>query len=140
MESGNLIVGTGVEALLYMIAQNADEPAPASFAVTSLRLGVGTTPPIDSDKSLESEVYAVNFEAGEKLVVPASREVIFTHLLASADGNDYRYAEAGLVMRDASLPTFSKLFARYVHPPYDKTVGVEALYEWRVSIRTLSNT
>ena len=139
IESSNLIVGDGVEALLYMIAQNSDGPAPASFAMTSLRLGTGTTPPTDSDRSLESEVYAVNFGAGEKLVVPANREVVFTHVLGSSDGNGYRYSEAGLVMRDAELPTFSKLFARYVHPPFDKTIGVTATYTWHVAIRTLSN-
>ena len=139
MESSNLIVGDGVEAMLYLIAQNSGDPSASSFAVTSLRLGTGTTPPTDADKSLESEIYAVNFGVGEKLVVPANREVIFSHTLGTADGNGYQYAEAGLVMRDAALPTFSKLFARYVHPPYAKTIGVQAVYEWHVSIRTSSN-
>lgn len=139
MESSNLIVGDGVEALLYLIAQNYGGPDPASFAVTSLRLGTGATPPTDADKSLENEVYAVNFGVGEKLVVPANREVIFSHTLSTSDANGYRFSEAGLVMRDAALPTFSKLFARYVHPAYDKTSSVQALYEWHVSIRTSSN-
>lgn len=136
MESTNTIVGDGLEALLYLITQNTTEPAPANFAISSLRLGTGTTPSTQADKSLESEVYAVNFGTSEKLVVPASREVIFTHVLGSSEGNGYRYSEAGLAMRDASLPTFSKLFARFVHPPYDKISGVEATYEWHIGIST----
>ena len=140
MQSSNLIVGDGIIALLYMIAQNTTDPAPSTFAVASLRLGTGTTPPNDGDKNLETEMYAVNLTDSDKLVVPASREIVFSHLLTSSDGNGPKYAEAALVMADASLPAYSKVFARYTHPPFTKTVDNEALYEWHIGIRAASNT
>lgn len=140
MQSPNLIVGDGLISLLYMISQNSTDPAVTSLAIRSLRLGTGGTPPTDADKNLESEVYAVNLVESDRLVIPASREIIFSHLLGSADGNGYKYREAGLVMADASLPAYSKVFARYTHPPFTKTIDNEAQYEWNIGLRAASNT
>lgn len=139
MESPNLIVGDGIVALLYLLTQNESGPSANGFSIKSLRLGTGATPPTDADKNLETEVYAVNLEENEKLVIPANREIVFSHLLASADGNGYKYREAALVMADASLPSYSKVFARYVHPPFTKTVDNEAQYEWHIVMRAASN-
>ena len=147
----NQITNGGREVVLALLAQDPGGAYPVQVnpeygQIWSLAIGTGSAPPDVGDISLYSEVVP----PGGRLVltIPAEREYVIT------PGSVYEIqihkelpphtltgtflAEAGLYTRgdndDPSLSADQVLYARQIHPVFEKGEFMAVEYDWRLGM------
>lgn len=129
----NMIVGTGLTAVLQLLAQKTGDPAPTTLSITGLRVGTGTTPPVRGNTNLQSPVYTNPLADGDKVETTSGTwELrILSTLPNGTNGDPYNnvtLSEAGLIMGT------NILFARQIYPGIPKNTANVIEYDWRISL------
>lgn len=158
-EIRNTITYVALRGLVNLISQKTTS-TPADFAVSYLRVGTGTTPPVRADINLELPApnAAAPFtilldDAAKFLTVSNPFEMKIVATLGAGDLNGLDLTEAGLLIRGGTTatipappvspavylpaPTFyPELFARQIHPAIPKSGALVVDYDWRISFTT----
>lgn len=127
----NTITYDGLNSSLYLWAQ--DGITPSDYQIATLVPGTNNQPPTRGDTSVISPIVAgdwITLAAGNRLVSPATGELIITATLGNAQGNvsPSQLTEVGLLLGNGSL------FARQVHPGFAKTNAFTLTYTWRIAV------
>lgn len=125
----NTITYTGLNALLTLLAQASITPV--DYAARRLVPGTNGTPPTPGDLALGAPVGSsdqvvlsgVNFSHNT-----SSRELIISGTLTTGQANGLVLREIGLQLQNGSL------FARQVHPFFEKDGSMSVTYTWRISV------
>jgi hypothetical protein len=155
-EIRNTITYVALKGLVNLISQKTTV-TPADYAVTYLRLGTGTTPPVRSDINIEipapsaaAPLDLVLGDAEKYLTVTNPFEMKIITTLGAADLNGLNLTEAGLFIRGTTTPTipappvspaqytgdlthYPELFARQIHPAIPKSAAFVVDYDWRIA-------
>lgn len=143
IEIRNKITFLAADVLLELIAQRATDPAPATNAIFSMRMGTSNTAASRADTNLGAFVIGKELADVDKVTgVPG--ELQFSATLEAADANGSTLQEAGLFTTgDAGTPTPSdtpgvapgdpRMFARQIHPAIIKSVAIAIEYSWRIA-------
>lgn len=131
--------GNVVRALL---AQRATDSAASAYSLGSMRFGTSSVAATRADTDLIAEVSAVRKELTDGVKLDgATGELVVQATLASGDGNGNTFQEAGLFTLGTGtyndpVGTPLLMFARQVHAPLAKTVGIALDYEWALQFTT----
>lgn len=134
--------GDIVRALLAQRTVPTD-PAPAEYALGSMRFGTSTTAPTRYDTDLLTEVPVLSVRkqlTDAKKVNGVSGEISLLATLDTTDANGYTLSEAGLftagTVWNNSVGGSLQLFARQVHAAIPKTSSISLDYTWTLQFTT----
>lgn len=124
----NTITYLGLNALLALLAQTVD---PTTYAAAKLVPGTSGTPPTPGDLAMGSPVSApghITLGGANFSHSWAARELTITATLEEGQANGQTLREIGIALADGSI------FARQVHPGFEKTEIMTVVYTWRIAI------
>lgn len=124
----NTITYVGLNALLTLFAQVSITAS--DYAPRKLVPGTNATPPTPGDIAMGAPVSApdqVTLTGPSFTHNTASRELVITGTLATTQANGLTLAEIGLVLNNGTV------FARQVHPAFEKDGTMSVTYTWRIS-------
>jgi hypothetical protein len=128
-EIRNTITYIGMGNCVQLLSQRVADPAPATLALGSLKVGNGTTPPVRGDTALvDGTPFTITLTDANKLpntLGPFELRIVAT--LGALDANGKTLSEAGLFAVSGGL------FARQIHPAIPKTSAIAIDYDWRIS-------
>jgi hypothetical protein len=127
----NTITYDGLNSSLYLWAQ--DGITPSDYQIATLVPGTNSQPPTRGDTGVISPIIVgdwITLTAGNRLVSPATGELIITATLGNAQGNvaPNSLTEVGLLLGNGNL------FARQIHPAFAKTNAFTLTYTWRIAV------
>lgn len=129
-EIRNTVTYIGMGVMVNLITQRAiDLTPPDQFKIASIKVGIGTTPPVRGDSALVDPapfVIPVN-DINKQPNVSGPYELRVSVTLGSGDANGKLLAEAGL------FTAGGQMFARQVHPAIQKEAAIAVDYDWRIS-------
>lgn len=128
-EIRNTVTYTGMGVVVNLITQRAIDTAPDQFKIASIKVGIGTTPPVRGDTSLvDPAPFVIPVDDVNKSPnISGPYELRVSVTLGSGDANGKLLAEAGL------FTSGGQLFARQVHPAIQKEAAIAVDYDWRIS-------
>lgn len=125
----NTITYGGLNGMLRLLAQATITPS--DFALRRLVPGTNGTPPTPGDLALGAPVGPsdqIVLTGANFTELPASREIIVTGTLATGQANGQVLREIGLAFQNGTL------YARQVHPAFEKDGTLSVTYTWRLSV------
>lgn len=124
----NTITYLGLNALLALLAQTVN---PTTYAAAKLVPGTSGTPPTPGDLAMGSPVTSpghILLSSSNFSHSWAARELTITATLGEGQANGQTLREIGIVLADGSV------FARQVHPGFEKTEIMTVTYTWRIAV------
>lgn len=125
----NTITYSGLNALLALLAQASITPG--DYAARKLVPGTNGTPPTPGDLAMGAAVGGsdqITLGAPNFSLNTPARELIVTGTLSTAQANGQTLREIGLVLQNGTV------FARQVHPAFEKDGSMSVTYTWRISV------
>jgi hypothetical protein len=124
----NTITYDGLNTPLFLWAP--DGVTLSDYAIAQLRAGESTVPPSRGDVGLGSPFVGAVIVLGapNRTRSTATGEVVITAQFGTGDANGAHLTEAGLFLGNGSL------FARQIHPRFDKTSAFVVAYNWRLAV------
>lgn len=125
----NQICNQALAALVNLLIQRPESPAPGRLQLATLRVGTGVVPPVAGDTELGGEAASVVLEDGNRIPAaePGVFEIMIQATLEADQAVNADITEAGLFLENGDL------FARQVHPTLHKTGANVIDYDWRIS-------
>jgi hypothetical protein len=125
----NQITYDGLNSMLWLWAQ--DGVVASDYQMQKLVPGTNATPPTRGDLAVLSPVPLadqITLFAPNRTVSTGTGELIITGTLTNAQANGFALAEIGVTLGNGQL------FARQVHPTFNKTAAFTLTYTWRFAV------
>lgn len=125
----NTITYVGLVAMLTLLAQASITPG--DYAIRKLVPGTNGTPPTPGDLAMGAAVGSsdqISLSGVSFSLNASTRELTVSGTLSTGQANGQTLREIGLQLQDGTL------FARQVHPAFEKDGSMSVTYTWRLAL------